>query len=53
MECDKAMSVDGKISFHVTAAVFDQKLAASLDSCEKEIVGSKNQNHIIACKVFL
>lgn len=51
MEWDKAMSVDGKISFHVTVAVFDQKLAASFDSCEKEIVGSKN--HIIACKLFL
>lgn len=43
MEWDKAMSVDGKISFHVTVAVFDQKLAASFDSYEEEIVGSKNQ----------
>lgn len=53
MEWDKAMSVDGKISFHVTVAVFDQMLVASFDSCEKEIVGSKNQNHIKACKVYL
>lgn len=43
MEWDKAMTVDGKMSFHVTVAVFDQKLADSFDSFEEEIVGSKNQ----------
>lgn len=42
MEWDQAMSVDGEISFHVTVAVFDQRLAASFDSYEKENTGSKN-----------
>lgn len=35
------MSVDGEIIFHVTVAVFDQKLGAPFDSYVK-VVGSKN-----------